>query len=718
MDYLKAERERGITINSAAITFGWQGHRINLIDTPGHVDFTMEVERSMRVLDGAVTILDGVAGVEAQTETVWHQADRYTIPRIAFVNKMDRTGAAFGRTVQEMWRKLQTRPLVLQLPIQSEEGIRGVADLVTMESLFWKDTDGMEIVKEPLQEGTDLHAEAVRGRIALVETLAELDDAIVEVFFEKAEGDHMRVPQDAIKAALRRATLNSSAVPVLCGAAFKNMGVQPVLDAIIDYLPSPLDRPAALAKYRGRKDELIPLTTNGKLCALAFKVTHDARRGPLVYCKVYSGKPLKGQVCLGSHFHSPLSGTLGSRMTLYNTASDKKERINRLLQMYAKDVEEIPTITAGNIGVIVGLKHTRTGDTLVQANDAAAIKSGMQLSNIDIPSPAFFTAIEPHSVSEEKHVAESLESLCREDPSLNVWTDEDSGQMLISGMGELHLEIVKDRLLNEFKCKADMGKMRISYRESCQTSAAANASYDKEILGKRARASCRVEIEPYSEADDDGEWIVEAGGNRLWVDPSDLPEDAGLDADEVRRAMQVGIQSGLARGAILGFPLTQVKVKASQLKTFGQESTLGAISASVASGVFEAVKQASPCLLEPMMEVHAQIQEKHIGSVVGDLSGTRRGHVLSLESTAADVETDDVRDVYIPKDALLSQTSIEGYAPKQIVKAHVPLSAMLGYSSALRSLTAGSGSFSMRVIGYGGMNKDREDAVVKEMRGF
>ncbi|ORZ02749.1 P-loop containing nucleoside triphosphate hydrolase protein [Syncephalastrum racemosum] len=699
MDYLKAERERGITINSAAITFGWQGHRINLIDTPGHVDFTMEVERSMRVLDGAVTILDGVAGVEAQTETVWHQADRYTIPRIAFVNKMDRTGAAFGRTVQEMWRKLQTRPVVLQLPVQSEEGIQGVADLVTMETLVWKGIDGMEIVKEPLQEGHALYAEAVRGRTALIETLAELDDAIVDVFFENAEGDHMRVPQDAIKAALRRATLNNGVVPVLCGAAFKNMGVQPILDAVIDYLPSPLDRPAAIAKYHGRKDELIPLTTNGKLCALAFKVTHDARRGPLVYCKVYSG-------------------TLGSRMTLYNTASDKKERISKLLQMYAKDVEEIPSIAAGNIGVIVGLKHTRTGDTLVQANDAAAVKNGMQLSNIDIPSPAFFTAIEPHSISEEKHVADSLENLCREDPSLNVWTDEDSGQMLISGMGELHLEIVKDRLLNEFKCKADMGKMRISYRESCQAFGTANASYDKEILGKRARAGCKVEVEPYSDGDDNGEWIAEAGGNRIWVDTSDLPEDAGLDASEVRRAMHVGVQSGLARGAILGFPLTKVKVKAGQLKTFGPESTLGAISASVASGVFEAVKQASPCLLEPMMEVHAQIQEKHIGSVVSDLSGTRRGHVLSLESTTTEVEADDARDVFIPRDTLLSQTNVEGFTPRQIVKAHVPLSSMLGYSSALRSLTAGSGSFSMRVIGYGEMNKDREDAVVKEMRGF
>lgn len=299
MDYLAAERERGITINSAAITFGWQGHRINLIDTPGHVDFTMEVERAVRVLDGAVTILDGVAGVEAQTETVWRQADRYEIPRIAFVNKLDRTGAAFGRTVREMWKKLRTRPLVVQLPVMNEEtmddkqkGLKSVVDLVTMEMIQWEGEDGYTMTRIPLKDATtdqNLLDEVVRGRTALVETLAEMDDAIVEVFFDKAEGDHMRVDSSALKEAIRRVTVANKAVPVLCGAAFKNLGVQPLLNAVVDYLPSPLDRPSALVTYTSGKTELIPLN-DSQLCALAFKVVHDARRGPLVYVKVYSGK--------------------------------------------------------------------------------------------------------------------------------------------------------------------------------------------------------------------------------------------------------------------------------------------------------------------------------------------------------------------------------------------------------------------------------------------
>jgi elongation factor G len=722
MDYLAAERERGITINSAAITFGWDGHRINLIDTPGHVDFTMEVERAVRVLDGAVTILDGVAGVEAQTETVWKQADRYEIPRIAFVNKLDRTGAAFGRTVREMWKKLRTRPLVIQLPVMNEEsmderhkGLRAVADLVTMELIQWDPahTDGSVITSVPLKEAADetLYAEAVKGRTALIEALAEMDDAIVEIFFNEADGDHMRVEADALKAAIKRVTVSNKAVPVLCGAAFKNLGVQPLLNAIVDYLPSPLDRPSALVTYSSGNTALIPIT-DGKLCALAFKVVHDARRGPMVYVKVYSGK-------------------INTRMTLFNTTTRGKERVNKLLQMYAKDVEEIPSINAGNIGVIVGLKDTRTGDTLVQSNDTQAIKSGLQLNNIDIPSPAFFSAVEPASVSEEEAVQNALNNLVREDPSLKVWTDEDSGQLLVSGMGELHLEIVKDRLINDFKVKADMGKMRISYRETCQSEADSSAEYDKEVLGKRARAACRVELSPIHEdlMLEEG-WIANSG-NQLSVADITLSEDSAsenssgkdsqLNHEEVRQAVQNGLLAGLARGAVLGFPLTKLKVKAYDLQTFGQDTTLGAISACVSNGVYQAVKNANPCLLEPMMEVYTEVNENHIGSVVSDLSGTRRGHVIGLESSMGDEAEGSVSDdvqVYAPDDSLLVSTDIDGYKPKQVIKAHVPLSSMLGYSSALRSLTGGSGAFSMRVIGYGEMSKDREKAVVSEMKGW
>ncbi|KAF7730426.1 Ribosome-releasing factor 2, mitochondrial [Apophysomyces ossiformis] len=717
MDYLAAERERGITINSAAITFGWKGNRINLIDTPGHVDFTMEVERSVRVLDGAVTILDGVAGVEAQTETVWKQANRYDIPRIAFVNKLDRTGAAFGRTVREMWRKLRTRPLVLQLPFMHDEqandklkGLRAVVDLVSMEVVEWdpKHSDGSVMRRTPLDNtysDQKLFEEAVRARTALVETLAELDDGIVEVFFDEADGDHTRVQPEAIKAALRRVTLDNKAVPVLCGAAFKNQGVQPVLDAIVDYLPSPLDRPPAVATTYDGKKTLVPLSENEKLRALAFKVTHDSRRGPL-----------------------RCAGKINSRMTLHNTTTNSKERVNKLLQMYAKEVEEIPFIGCGNIGVIVGLKGTRTGDTLVQSNDSAAVKSGLQLGNIDVPSPAFFAAVEPASVSEEQAIEDALKHLTREDPSLKVWIDEESGQRLVSGMGELHLEIVKDRLLNDFKCKAEMGKMRISYRETCRADTSATTTYNKEVLGKRLRASCQIDISPMDDEEEVLEGWVSDSGNKLSMDLESIAssgegdsndDTAHISKEDMRQAVQTGILSGLARGAVLGFPLTKLKVKASNFGIFGPETTTGAISACVAKCVQDAVKQAEPCLLEPMMEVYTEVNENHIGNVVSDLSGTRRGHVIGLESSEEESDnTGEDAQVYIPRDSLLVSEDVDGYKSKQIIKAHVPLSSMLGYSNALRSLTGGSGRFSMRVIGYGEMSKDRERAVVNEMTGW
>lgn len=700
MDYLAAERERGITINSAAITFGWQGHRINLIDTPGHVDFTMEVERSVRVLDGAVTILDGVAGVEAQTETVWKQADKYQIPRIAFVNKLDRTGAAFGRTVREIWKKLRARPLVLQLPVMSEDGLKAVVDLVTMEKIEWDPAypDGSVLARKPIEKGALLE-EAIRGRTALVEALAEMDEEIINTFFEDAEGDHAAVNPEAIKSAVRRVTVDNRAVPVLCGAAFKNLGVQPLLNAVLDYLPSPLDRPPAIVTDHNGKITQLALSEKERMCALAFKVVHDSKRGPLVYVKVYSGQ-------------------LNSRMTLFNTNTRSKERVNKLLQMYAKDVEEIPNIGCGHIGVIVGLKDTRTGDTLFQNNDTAAIKTGLQLGTIEIPHAAFFAAIEPASVSEEKAVEDALKNLIREDPSLHVWTDEDSGQRLVSGMGELHLDIVKDRLLNDFKVKAEMGKMRISYRETCAQAASVASAYDKEVMGKRARAACQVEIQPWDASDETEEGWVANSGNLLGMGPSENPEVQTLDPEEIKQAIHRGLLAGMARGALLGFPLTQLKAKAYGIQTFGQETTPGAIAACVSNGVFEAVKKANPCLLEPMMEVHTEVNENHIGTVVSDLSGTRRGHVIGLESSGVLEDNTDHVEVYAPDDSLLVNKQIDEYKPKQVIKAHVPLSSMLGYSNALRSLTGGSGSFSMRVIGYGEMSKDRERAVINEMKGW
>ncbi|KAI9253194.1 P-loop containing nucleoside triphosphate hydrolase protein [Sporodiniella umbellata] len=700
MDYLAAERERGITINSAAITFGWEGHRINLIDTPGHVDFTMEVERSVRVLDGAVTILDGVAGVEAQTETVWKQADKYAIPRLAFVNKLDRTGAAFGRTVKEMWKKLRARPLVIQLPHMTDQGLQAIVDIVSMENIVWDSayTDGSQLVRSPLLPQNPLYKEAVKARTALVEALAEMDEAIIDVFFEDADGDHLAVSPEAIQAAIRRVTLQNKAVPVLCGAAFKNLGVQPLLNAVLDYLPSPLDRPPALATDMHGKKTLLALSDKDRMSALAFKVVHDAKRGPLVYVKVYSGQ-------------------LNTRMTLFNSNTRAKERVNKLLQMYAKDVEEIPSIGCGNIGVIVGLKDTRTGDTLFQNNDTAAIKTGLQLGTIEIPQATFFAAIEPASVAEEKAVEEALKNLVREDPSLHVWTDAESGQRLVSGMGELHLEIVRDRLLNDFKVKAEMGKMQISYRETCTGHTQVTSTYDKEVLGKRVRATCQVELEPWTSTESEEGWTVHSGNLLHHTLPEQEP--ASLDPEEIQQAVHRGLMAGMARGALLGFPLTQLRAKAFGIQTFGQETTPGAIAACVSNGVFQAVQKAQPCLLEPMMEVHTEVNENHIGTVVSDLSGTRRGHVIGLEASDRVQEQPlDPVEIYAPNDSLLVSQQIEEYKPKQVIKAHVPLSSLLGYSNALRSLTGGSGSFSMRVIGYGEMSKDREKAVISEMKGW
>ncbi|RUS20580.1 P-loop containing nucleoside triphosphate hydrolase protein [Endogone sp. FLAS-F59071] len=694
MDYLHQERERGITINSAAITFAWRGHRLNLIDTPGHADFTIEVERSVRVLDGAVTVLDGVAGVEAQTETVWRQAERYGVPRIAFVNKMDRMGAGFGRTVREIWAKLGARPVVCQIPAmrgESSGGLAGVVDLVEMEVLDW-DADpvaGAVVTRTKMAAAwpdQGLYHEAVKARTALVEALAELDDGIVEVFL--ATEDHMQVPAEEVRRALRRVTMAGKAVPVFCGAAFKNVGVQPLLDAVVDYLPSPLDRPPPIATVAGGKIMKVPLSESGKLCALAFKVTHDARRGPLVYVRVYSGK-------------------LEDRSTLYNTTTNTKERVNKLLQMYAKDSEEIPFITAGNIGVIVGLKDTRTGDTLVHSRDTLSIKDHLQLARVDVPPPVFLAAVEPVSSSEERALNDALSALAREDPSLRVSADEETGQTLVSGMGELHLEVVRDRLVNEFKCKAEMGPVRIGYRETVTRAAEAAVTYDKEVMGKRARAGCSVEVAPVDERYEEGREEVMEGENLIVID---LDDDSAVDDDsktttttaggattltlhDLRSAIRSGLLSGLSRGALLGFPLARVRIRAHSLQLHGTESTLAAIAASAAQAVSRAVREAEPALLEPVMDVTVEMGEEHLGAVAGDLSGVRRGQILTLEAAGKEKESTEEENVeiYAPPDETVGRRAGEGVGMRGVVRATVPLSSMVGYSTALRSLTGGGG---------------------------
>ncbi|GBB93390.1 hypothetical protein RclHR1_02160016 [Rhizophagus clarus] len=711
MDYMKQERERGITITSAAITFGWKNHRINLIDTPGHVDFTIEVERSIRVLDGAVTILDGVSGVEAQTQTVWAQADKYGIPRIAYVNKMDRIGAGFGRTVKEMRYKLGTRPLVCQLPVMKKDSIGnniffGVVDLLDMQVLDWNnDPNGSIINKISLTEQypiSELFEEAVKGRSHLVEALSEIDDQLLEILL--ANEDPMKVSVDDIREALRRVTLNGKAVPVFCGASYKNIGVQPLMDAVVDFLPSPLDRSPPLATLSDKIIE-IPLKEKEKLCAFAFKVIHDHKRGPMVFIRVYSGK-------------------IDNRMTLFNTSSRKRERVNKLLQMYANDVEEIPSITAGNIGVIVGLKETRTGDTLIQVNDS---RQDLKLQSIDIPSPVFFYAVEPTSTSDEKPLEEALKNMLREDPSLHVHVDSDSGQTLISGMGELHLEIIKDRLLTEFKVNAEMGKMRISYRETITVEQLEHTClYDRELMGKKQKAQVSLTITPLSEND---KGVPEEVGNRIEIQIDDLNSEQvetnnensfmKLNKEEIRDTLRSGILSALYRGPILGFPITGLHIKVHSLELFGSESTKMAIGACASQALGEAMKNGDPALLEPLMDVEVEVPEEHLGDVLADLTGTRRGNILGLETSGQSIDYDHSIEIYAPPDSTYtSSDEKQGVVkPKRIIKAHVPLSTLLGYSSSLRSLTGGTGSFNMRIHSFGIMSEDRAKSVINEIRG-
>ncbi|KAF9166481.1 Ribosome-releasing factor 2, mitochondrial [Actinomortierella ambigua] len=801
MDYMKQERERGITITSAAITFGWHDHKINLIDTPGHVDFTIEVERAIRVLDGAVTILDAVAGVEAQTETVWQQADRHDVARIAFVNKMDRAGAGFGRTVREMRTRLGCRPVVVQIPLvetvatsastsKHDAEFNGVVDIVTMETLRWDaDPNGTNVVRRPIDASypdKELYQEAVKARMALVEQLAALDETIVELFLTLE--DHMAIEPKDIKAAIRRLTLSSTVVPVLCGASFRNIGVQPLLDAVVDYLPSPVDRPAA----HGRQPDgdLVEIGNGGdkeRLCALAFKVIHDARRGPMVFVRVYAGQ-------------------LNERVQLWNSTTQSKERANKLLQMYAMDVEEIPHISKGNIGVILGLKETRTGDTLLDAHDP---RKGMVLSGIKVPSPVFFASVEPMSAADEKPVEEAIKALIREDPSLGVRVDEETGQTLLGGMGELHLEVAQDRLTSDFKVKAEMGRMRISFKETMRgagtVSSVPKMEYDREILGKRAKARVGVTVERLAGIEDGdagsedssaaaheaaaGEaqnknnkgkgkkkgtagsgpatmtTIEEHDGNEIFIslqEPITTGDEAGvavameraaaegvvipsgttdMPLPVLRSAVKNGMLSALSRGPLLGFAQTHLRVRLTDVHLYGPESTPAAVSSCVASAVTEAIRQGgggggsgsapNSVLLEPIMDVRVEVADKDVGTVVGDISGTRRGRVQSLDGH--DHNSFDGQDeesefqLYAPPDATFvgdssssgSSSALPGglMADRKVVRAQVPLSSMVGYDSALRALTGGTGKFAMEVIGYGEMDFDRQRDVIKEMRG-
>ncbi|ORY86407.1 P-loop containing nucleoside triphosphate hydrolase protein [Protomyces lactucae-debilis] len=686
MDYLPAERERGITIQSAAITFPWQDHKFNLIDTPGHADFTFEVERSLRVLDGAITILDAVAGVEAQTEKVWRQANKRQIPRLVFVNKMDRTGAGFGRTIREVGSKLAARPLVMQLPI-FEQGTDqgdfiGVVDLVKLECLVWpKDSDGRQVAITPLDQYANdaLRREAHQARTAMVDLLSELDEPVFDAFMESE--DVLTISAQVLQAAIKRHCLEGNLVPAFAGASFRNIGVQPLLNAVIDYLPSPDERPKALVVVKGNERALV---NDDPPCALAFKVIIDAQRGPMVFVRVYSGTIARGTMLL-------------------NTTTKSRERALKVLQMYADEAQEAETVSAGNIAVILGLKDTRTGDTLVSTKDS---KTDFHLQPIDVPPPVFMATLEATTASETKALTAALDNLLREDPSLRVTHDEDTAQTLLSGMGELHLEIAANRLVNEFKARATVGKLRIGYRETVIRVATKSDFCERIVNGKRGAVQMTIQLEPLPEDYMPGKHEVLVDGNVVAVKlPSSKTE---FSKEEALLACQNGADIVLARGLILGYPLHGTKMTIT-VPEYDPDTTLASLvyaSRSIGMATLQELGQDGMAMLEPIMSVAISVEESVLGQVMNDLSGTRGGHVLALDG----VQNEDVpeqKSFYSPPDATMRSGSASSQSQLRTMQAKVPLREMVGYSRALRSLTGGRGVFVMAVDKFERMSKER-----------
>ena len=647
MDWMEQEQERGITITSAATTCHWRDHQINIIDTPGHVDFTVEVERSLRVLDGAVAVFDGVAGVEPQSETVWRQADRYGVPRICFVNKMDRVGAEFHRCVEMIESRLGAVPLALQIPIGSEGDFRGVIDLVQMKALVWP-LDTMLGASYDTEEIPSTHVEAAREwRDRLIETVAENDDDIMMLYLEGEEP-----PIDELKAAIRRGTLAGKFTPVLTGTAFKNKGVQPMLDAVVDFLPSPLD----IEGIEGHKpgDESVVMmrkpNVDEPLSALAFKIMSDPHLGKLTYVRIYSGTMTAGSAVL-------------------NSSKERKERIGKIYRMHANKREEIASVGAGDIVAVMGLKDTTTGNTLCDPKEQVVLES------MTFPAPVISVAIEPKTKSDQEKLGTAIQRLAEEDPTFQVRSDEETGQTIISGMGELHLEILVDRMRREFKVEANVGKPQVAYRETISRPVEKmEYTHKKQTGGSGQYAKVVIALEPTGGGDGGYEFVNSVSGGRI--------------PKEYIPSVDAGAQEAMEYGILAGYPMVDVKVSLLDGNYHDVDSSEMAFKIAGSMAFKEAARRANPVLLEPMMSVEVTTPEDFMGEVIGDLN-SRRGHIQAMDERSG----------------------------ARIVKALVPLSEMFGYVGDLRSKTQGRASYSMQFDSYAQVPTNVATEIIAKAKG-
>ncbi|HWB86208.1 MAG TPA: elongation factor G [Bryobacteraceae bacterium] len=644
MDWMEQEQERGITITSAATTCEWRDIQINIIDTPGHVDFTAEVERSLRVLDGAVAIFDAVAGVQPQSETVWRQADKYSVPRICFINKMDRVGADFYHSVETIVSRLKCRPVPIQLPIGAEDKFIGVIDLVEMMAVVWHDeTLGAEFDTREIPE--ELEEIAKEYREKMVEAIAEHDDKLFEKFIEGKP-----ISNDEIRAGIRKATIALKIFPVICGTAFKNKGVQTMLDAVVDYLPSPLDVPPVEGVDVDHPDQVLVRKSSDSepFSALVFKIMTDPYVGQLAFFRVYSG-------------------SLRSGDSVFNVAKSRKERIGRLLRMHANKREEIQEILAGDICAAVGLRTVSTGDTICDD------KSPIMLESIDFPTPVIQLAVEPKTKADQEKLGLAIQKLAQEDPTFRVSTDSDTGQTILSGMGELHLEIIVDRMMREFGVAANVGKPQVAYRETIRKNAEAEGRFVRQTGGRGQYGHVKIKIEPLQPGEG-FEFVNEVFG--------------GSVPKEFIAPTQAGIKEALEGGILAGFPMSDVKVILYDGSYHEVDSSEMAFKIAGSMAVKEAARRAKPVLLEPIMAVEVVVPEEYMGDVIGDLN-SRRGRIEGME---------------------LRGTT-------QIIKSMVPLSEMFGYATELRSRTQGRGSFTMHFGRYEEVPAGLAEEIVSKVQG-